>query len=104
VVHDAQNKPSYESLPERVKDEDYDYPGVIRRLTVIFAYLILVSILVGTLSALTANESCTLYNQCTKADSIVTYGLSIIFWIALFAVPYLGWGARLLGARKVKRI
>lgn len=104
VVHDAQNKPSYESLPERVKDEDYDYPGVIRRLFVIFAYLILVSTLVGALSALTANESCTLYNQCTKADSIVTYGISIIFWIALFAVPYLGWGARLLGARKVKRI
>jgi len=103
VVHDAQNKPSYESMSERVKDESYDYPGVLRRLAVIFTYLILALIAVSFLAILTSNENCTQYKQCSKIDSIISYGIAISYWLALFSVPYLGWGARLFGARKVKR-
>ena len=103
VVHDAKNKPSYESLAERVKDEGYDYPSGLRRLLVIFTYLIVTFILVSILSILTSNELCVQHKQCTKIDSIITYGISIIFWSALFLIPYFGWASRLYGARKVKR-
>ena len=54
----------YESMPERVRDEDYNYPSVMRRLIVIFAYWTLALTFVDVLGALTANEVCTLYKQC----------------------------------------
>ncbi len=103
VVHDAQNKPSYESVAERIKDENYDYPGVLRRLAVIFTYLIIVIVVLSILTILISSENCIEYNECPKTESIIGYGISISYWITLFAIPYFGWASRLYGARKVKR-
>ena len=103
VVHDAQSKPSYESMSVRVKDDSYDYPGVIRRLAVIFTYLILALILVSVLPVFISSEYCIQYKECTTTESVITYSLAISYWIILFAVPYFGWASRLYGARKVKR-
>lgn len=103
VVHDAENKPSYESVSEREKDESYIYPSAIRRLAVVIVYLIVALIAVSIFPVVIFSEYCIEYKECTNIETVVYYSLIIGYWSSLFAVPYFGWASRLYGARKMKR-
>ncbi len=101
IVKDIQNKPSYMGVPERVKDENYHYPSAGRRVLISLAYLLSFLIAISVLMVVVISDSCLKGDTCTSFDSIAYLAIEVSFCLVLFAIPALGWTARLFGARKM---
>ncbi|WP_299774700.1 RDD family protein [uncultured Pseudoteredinibacter sp.] len=102
VVHKSpESAPVTERLKARVKDTDnYRYPSVIRRVFIIFLYLLISIVAVAILSALLMSESCFEGYSCSDIDGVINIGLSVLFYISVFVIIALAWQARLWGCRK----
>ncbi|WP_299978669.1 RDD family protein [uncultured Pseudoteredinibacter sp.] len=102
VVHKSpESAPVGERLKARIKDtENYRYPSVIRRVFVIFLYLLISIIVVAILPLLFISESCFEGHSCSDIDGVINIGFSLLFYISVFVIIALAWQARLWGCRK----
>lgn len=102
VVHKSPEKlPSFEVLEERFSTADnYTYPSKLRRIAMIFLYILILFISVPLLNFTLLSESCLIDNICQKQDSIIRFALSIGAWGGFFVVIWAGWNGRLPGGRR----
>ncbi|HEY1774177.1 MAG TPA: RDD family protein [Gammaproteobacteria bacterium] len=102
VVHrDAARVPTHEALAERqVEDGAFVYPPVWRRVLVIFAYCLLVFVIVEIAVAASVSYPCLEYKHCGDKDRVALFTLDV-FWLAGTSISVvLGWKSRLFGARR----
>jgi uncharacterized RDD family membrane protein YckC len=105
VLSDTSNLPYYDIQSERILDhENYNYPGVLRRLLFIFIYFILFFISIGLITSFLVSDSCIEHNSCSSWDSIIYAFMTIYTWVGIFGIPALGWLSRLYGCKKSKKI
>jgi hypothetical protein len=104
VVNNPEKVAFYEALPERIVDtQHYIYPGVFRRLIVIFGYFILLFVAISLLMGFSLSDACLQSLGCNKVDTLFSLIVYVVFWVGVFVIPAYGWTARLYGCRKRKK-
>lgn len=104
VVKNPDKVAFYEALPERVVDtQNYIYPGVFRRLIVIFGYFILFFIAISILMGFVLSDACVESIRCNNIDTLFSLIVYVIFWVGVFVIPAYGWTACLYGCRRIKK-
>lgn len=93
VVHkDPAGLPEHEVLSERKQETDaYRYPAVWRRVVVIFAYWVLVTIVLGSGSYALSTAECLKGHSCTATDHLLNVALNIGALVGLGWVTVRGW-------------
>jgi len=95
--------PSREMLKERELEEaGYKYPSKLKKIVVIFSYIILSSVVFGVASIFVASDDCIIYERCSDKENISLIVSSIFLWICFFYFIVSGWKSKLYGCRKVK--
>ncbi|MBW9267884.1 MAG: RDD family protein [Candidatus Thiodiazotropha sp. (ex. Lucinisca nassula)] len=102
VVHKStDNLASNEALEERDNEIGYIYPRAIKRVLVIFTYIILITALISVMVRMSVSTNCLELGLCNSIDSTISYVAPLIFWSATYAVIVMGWNSRLYGCRRV---
>jgi len=106
VTHrDVRDLPDFEVLSERhVESEGFVYPPRWRRALIVVGYCLLITVVLGVVVALGMSESCSMSNRCTKADSLLSLTIEIVWLLGFGAAIVLGWSGRLPGARRKAKI
>jgi uncharacterized RDD family membrane protein YckC len=101
ILRNPELLPSREQIHERALDVGtYNYPTALRRVLVMFSYIVLATVVLAVLLDLTLPETCILYEQCKTTETLVLNGLSGIWWFGIIAILISGWRSRLYGARR----
>ena len=101
VYRNPENQPAGNILAERIDDEEnYTYPGKVKRVVIIVVYYILSYVLVTIPMAFLLSDRCISGGICSSRDSTIELVFSIPFYVSLFVIAWLGWGGLLLGCRK----
>lgn len=105
VIHkDASGLPEHEVLAERKQQTDaYLYPAAWRRMAVIAAYWVLVTIALGLGSYILTTAECSKGYNCTTVDHLANIALNIAGLVGLGWVTVCGWSGRLFGCRRRPR-
>jgi uncharacterized RDD family membrane protein YckC len=87
-------------IAERVAPADANMPSRLRRVAVIFVYLLLVVIADGIIAARTVSARCIDSNFCLAGERIMSLAVAVILLAGAAMIIALGWNGKLFGARK----
>jgi len=103
VLKNPETVSERERYNEREQDKGgFTYPSVLRKILIIIAYVVIVSLVFFSLIALMFPSDCFLANNCSESEELV---LLVLDWVWFFGVAILivyGWRSRLYGARRVR--
>ena len=95
--------PAHEKFPTRTESRSqYVYPSKVRRVAVIFLYMLLGLGAILVLSVAFVSEECLIYNRCSFAENVASHTLSILWLLSLGATIVLGWRGLLYGCRRTR--
>lgn len=105
VIHkDPTGLPGHEVLSERVQETDaFIYPPTWRRVAVIAAYWVLVTVGLIIASNLISSAECTKGYRCTPVDYLLNISLNVAWLVGIGWITVRGWSGRLLGSRRRPR-
>jgi len=101
VLVDPDSLPKTEKFAEReTEDPGFAYPSKIRRVVVIFLYLVLALFVIGIASAMLVSDTCMSTNRCTPLESLTILSLNGALILGFGSSIVYGWQARLYGCRR----
>ncbi len=101
LLRDPESLPPHEKFTERnIGTGRYKYPSKARRVLVISAYLFVILLLVGVVSAVVVSDVCLEYNDCSVVDGITSVVMNLAFTFGCGAAIVFGWRAQLFGCRR----
>ncbi|MES9993984.1 MAG: RDD family protein [Candidatus Thiodiazotropha sp.] len=103
ILREPETLPASERMAERAHDSaDYDYPSGIRRIIIIFLWIVFLTAALILLKTVLLSNDCLGGGACTTLDHAVVYLIDVIWFLALGATVVYGWRCKLPGARKRK--
>ena len=87
-------------LTERTQPADANMPSGLRRVVVIFVYLLLMFVVDAVVTAGSVSPACIDSNFCSAGERIVSFAAGIMLLVLAALMIALGWQGRLFGARK----
>jgi uncharacterized RDD family membrane protein YckC len=87
-------------MTERAEPADANMPSGLRRVVVIFVYLLLTFVVDAVMTAASLSPACIDSNFCSAGERIVSLAGGIMLLMLAALVIALGWRGRLFGARK----
>ena len=87
-------------ITERTEPADANMPSGLRRIVVIFAYLLLMFIADAVITVGSLSPACIDSNFCSAGERIVSFVAGIMLLVLAALMIALGWKGKLFGARK----
>ena len=87
-------------VTERAEPADANMPSGLRRVVVIFVYLLLMFVVDAVIAAGSLSPACIDSNFCSAGERIVGFAAGIMLLVLAALMIALGWQGRLFGARK----
>lgn len=103
VLVDPDSVAEGEKFAERVtEDPRFAYPSRIRRVAVIFLYLVLALLFEGITGSLLVSDTCMLAGRCTPLEIAIMLSLDGALVLGIGSLIVFGWRARLPGCRRTR--
>jgi uncharacterized RDD family membrane protein YckC len=101
VLRDPESLPAFERFVARTEDgARYRYPSKLRRVVMIFFYVVLEFAVLSALMAALLPERCLNHQRCTTGEFMVSGVLELLALVCFGAIVILGWRGLLYGCRR----
>jgi uncharacterized RDD family membrane protein YckC len=101
VLRRPETLPARERFAPRTEDHiKFLYPSKVRRIVVIFLYMLLSFVTVSVLGAVMLSQECSTTNRCSPIENIIANVVGIIWLLCVGVAIVLGWRGLLFGCRR----